>query len=92
MEGPLAALSIPPPPDSGQVLILITELDPAGNGWQEHSRELPANEQERTHSYRYAADRFRFAKCRLLLQKNRQSQVLILSRATLKQIGLYIKA
>ncbi len=68
MEGPLAALSIPPPPDSGQVLILITELDPAGNGWQEHSRELPANEQERTHSYRYAADRFRFAKCRLLLR------------------------
>ena len=68
MEGPLATLPIPPPPDSGQVLILITGLDPAGEGWQEHCRELPANEQERTRGFSYAADRLRFAKCRLLLR------------------------
>ena len=69
MTSPINAAQVPPPPASGQVMILITELNPDGEGWQEHCRELPANEQERTHRFRYAADRLRFAKCRLMLRE-----------------------
>ena len=69
MTSPLKAAQVPPPPDTGQVLILIMELNPDGKGWQEHCRELPTNEQERTYSFRYAADRLRFAKCRLMLRE-----------------------
>ncbi len=69
MTSPINAAQVPPPPTSGQVMILITELNPDGEGWQEHCRELPANEQERTYRFRYAADRLRFAKCRLMLRE-----------------------
>ena len=62
-------MSIPPPPDDGQVRINIMELDTSGAGWQACCKQLPEDEQERTLGYKYDADRLRFAKCRCLLRR-----------------------